>query len=133
MSNPNPKSELPNPTSYDHEQDEHDYYYRESEKRLKYFVFSIRAMAILAVIFILILLIGSCSSTIPAATSSTGTVIDVRGDTVWVLFEVVNRKEGDKASNYFHIPGHSYAEGDFYPDPYKDPQLEKLLITRAPR
>lgn len=75
----------------------------------------------------------ACVAAIPAATSSTGTVIDVRGDTVWVLFEVVNRKEGDKASNYFHIPGHSYAEGDFYPDPYKDPQLEKLLITRAPR
>jgi len=74
----------------------------------------------------------ACVSALPAATSSTGTVIDVQGDTVWVLFEVVNRKEGDKASNYFHIPGHSYAEGDRYPDPYKDPELQKLLLTRAP-
>lgn len=75
----------------------------------------------------------SCAAAVPAATSSTGTVIDVSGDTVWVLFDVANRKPGDKASNWFHIPGHSYAEGDFYPDPYKDPQLEKLLITRNPR
>ncbi len=113
------------------EEHEHrSYYERQERKHMRDCAYSFKAWAIMSLIFLLAMfLIGCAPAKLPAATTSYGTVIAVKGDTVWVLFDVVNRKEGDKASNYFYIPGHRYAEGDRYPDPHKDPEMEKLLLS----
>lgn len=111
------------------EQGHRSYYERQERKHLQDCAYSFKAMSVIALIFLLIMLLSCATAKVPAATTSYGTVIAVKGDTVWVLFDVVNRKEGDKASNYFYIPGHRYAEGDRYPDPYKDPEMEKLLLS----
>lgn len=113
-----------------------DYYTRQERKHCREWMESIKVFAWLtALLLIGMLLFGCAVAKVPPATSSTGTVIDVSGEVVWVLFDVVNRKPGDKATNWFHIPGHRYHEGDLYPDPYKDPELEKLLLSphAAPR
>jgi hypothetical protein len=116
----------------DHEQYERDYCDRQYLKHAQGCAYSFKALAILIVLYFLAMLLTGCTALEPAATKSTGTVIHVQGPSVWVLFDVVNRKAGDKASNWFYIPGHQYAEGDFYPDPYKDPELEKLILSPKP-
>lgn len=108
---------------YDHEQDENDYYYRESEKRLQSCLFSFKAMAVMALIATLFMLFTSCASQLPPATSSIGTVLQVDGDRVLVTFPVVTHSLGSQSANWFYIPGHSYQVRDAYPDPNKDPNL----------
>nr|WP_287937758.1 hypothetical protein [Algoriphagus sp.] len=112
-----------NSSHYDHEQDERDYYDRESEKHLKGCFFSFKSLAILTVPYYLIMLAISCAPAQAPATRSIGTVIQVDGDRVLVTFPVVNRNFSDQAANWFYIPGHSYEVRDFYPDPAKDPNF----------
>lgn len=112
-----------NSSHYDHEQEEHDYYYRESKKRLKGRLFSLKALAILTVLFLIGMYVFGCAPAQVPATRSIGTVIQVDGDRVLVTFPVVNKNFSDQAANWFYIPGHSYEVRDFYPDPAKDPNL----------
>ncbi len=122
-----------NNSHYDHEQDERDYYDQQSEKHLNGCLYDIKGLVVMIILFLIGMMISGCASVQqPPATTSYGTVIDVEGETIWVVFDVVNRKPGDKASNRFHIPGHRYSEGDYYPDPYKDPELGKLIYSPRP-
>lgn len=112
---------------YHNEQDEMEFFERELKKADSFFNTVLRILAtagaILLVILIFFLLFPSCSSLEPASTKSTGIVIEVERDQVWVLFDVVNKNHTDKAANRFYIPGHAYREGDFYPDCTKDPEI----------
>lgn len=67
----------------------------------------------------------SCVSSVPAATHSVGTVLQVDGDLVLVSFPVATRELGSQAANWFYIPGHAYQVRDRYPDWDKDPSLQK--------
>ena len=116
---------------YDHEQDERDYYERESEKHLKGCLFSVKALAVLTALYFLVMLAISCVASQPPATLSTGTVIQIDGDRVLVTFPVVNKDFSDQAANWFYIPGHTYQVRDFYPDPNKDPSLSILEKPRS--
>ena len=112
-----------NSSHYDHEQDERDYYDRESEKRLQGCIYSFKMMLILTGIFFVFMLLFGCVSAQPIATSSTGTVIQVDRDRVLVTFPLLTKGYADQASNWFFIPGHRYQIGDKYPDTSKDPNL----------
>lgn len=112
-----------NNSHYDHEQDERDYYDRESEKHLKGCLFSMKALAVMTILFLLAIALFGCAPAQAPATRSIGTVIQVDGDRVLVTFPVVNKNFSDQAANWFYIPGHSYEVRDFYPDPAKDPNL----------
>lgn len=109
---------------HDHEQDERDYYDRESEKHLNSCLFSMKALAIMSILFLMGMMLFSCASAQPPATRSIGTVIQVDGDRVLVTFPVVNKDFSDQAANWFYIPGHAYRQGDLYPDPDKDPSIK---------
>lgn len=111
---------------HDHEQDERDYYEQMSFKRLDGCLFSFKAFLIAGIIFLLTMLFVGCSSAKLPATESIGTVISVDGDKVLVAFEVVSEQRGSQASNWFYVPRHSYSKGDRFPDPCKDPQLQKF-------
>ena len=109
---------------HDHEQDERDYYERSFTRRYEYAWWVFRWMIKLIIPMLLLSwLFFGCSSAQPIATESTGTVIQVDGDRVLVTFKVVNKNYADQGMNWFYIPGHSYREGDRYPDPEKDPNL----------
>lgn len=110
---------------HDHEQDERDYYDRQSDKHLREIGYQIRFWALLTAILMIAMLIFSCKPAQMPATLSIGTVIQVDGDRVLVTFQVVNKDYSDQAANWFYIPGHSYQRGDTYPDSTKDPNLKK--------
>lgn len=107
----------------DHEQDERDYYDRESEKHLNSCLFSFKSLAVLTILFLIGYLLFGCASTGPRATHSVGTVTVIDGDMVLVTFPVATEGYADQAANWFYIPGHSYQVRDKYPDPDKDPAL----------
>jgi hypothetical protein len=116
---------------HDHEQDERDYYERSFTRRHEYAWWAFRWMIKLIIPMLLLSwLFFGCSSAQPIATESTGTVIQVDGERVLVTFKVVNKKYADQGVNWFYIPGHSYQEGDRYPDPKKDPSLGSSLRGR---
>lgn len=86
-------------------------------------VFGIIAIAVM--INIALVVLKSCVSSQAPATRSTATVVQVDGDRVLVTFQVVDRDFSDQAANWFYIPRHSYQLRDRYPDPDKDPSLQK--------
>jgi len=114
-----------NSSHYDHEQDERDYYDRESAKHLNGCAFSFKALAVLTILFLIGMMLFRCAPAQAPATLSTGTVIQVDGDRILVTFPVVNKDFSDQAANWFYIPGHSYQVRDRYPDPSKDPNLKQ--------
>jgi hypothetical protein len=106
------------------ENENQPYYDRMQKKRSKDFAYTIKALAVLLALFILGMIITGCASaSIPPATSSVGTVLQVDGDRVLVTFPVVTEKLGSQSANWFYIPGHRYEVRDRYPDPSKDPSL----------
>lgn len=110
-------------SEYYNDQDERDYYDRSMMKAQKSCLFSFKALTVLTIIFFLLMFAFSCAGSQPVATLSTGTVYQVDGDRVFVVFKVVSRNYADQAVNVFYIPGHRYQERDFYPDPSKDPNI----------
>lgn len=112
---------------YHNDQDEMEFFERELKKADSFFRIVLRIIAgvgwAILVFVIFFMLFSNCRSLEPASTKSTGIVIEVERDQVWVLFDVVNKNHTDKAANRFYIPGHAYREGDFYPDCTKDPEI----------
>lgn len=116
---------------HDHEQDERDYYDRSFTRMDEYAWWALRWMIKLIIPMLLLSwLFFGCSSAHPIATESTGRVIQVDGERVLVTFRVVNKNYADQGVNWFYIPGHSYQEGDRYPDPKKDPSLGSSLRVK---
>ena len=101
---------------YDHDQDERDYYDRESEKQLRSCLFSLKALAVITVLFIIGMLIFSCKSAEPPVALPYGPVISVQGDKIEVAFEVINKEPGSQISGWFYVPGHGFVKGNIFPD-----------------
>lgn len=109
---------------YDHEQDEIDFFERESLKSIDGCARSSKILVLLILILIgCLVFFTGCKTAAPPVVVPYGPVISIDGDRIEVAFEVINKEPGSQLAGWFYVPGHRFVKGNIFPDfsKYKHP------------